>query len=60
MVGHGFVDGSKAGVAREKSTGYILKVVDGDERGQCELEFYQKLCNSDDPRHIKLQRLVSR
>ena len=53
------MDGAKAGVARERSTGYILKVVDGDERGQRELEFYQKIFNSFDPKLVKLRSFVS-
>lgn len=53
------MDGAKAGVARERSTGYILKVVDGDERGKRELEFYQKICNSCDPKLVKLRSFVS-
>ncbi len=54
------MEGAKAGVACEKSTGYILKVIDGDERGQRELEFYQKIYNSSDSELIKLRSFVSK
>lgn len=59
LLGHCFEDGAKAGVAKERSTGYILKVVDGDERGQRELEFYETLFQSNEPNLIKLRRFVS-
>lgn len=43
ILGHPFKDGVKAGIAREKTTGLILKLMDGDIRGTRELEFYKKL-----------------
>ena len=42
-----FEDSAKAGIACEKGTHLILKLIDGDIRGQRELDFYQTLFSDD-------------
>lgn len=55
-----FSSGVKTGVAREKSTGYVLKVVDGDERGKRELDFYTQVFGGDSKEMLQLRALIPR
>lgn len=48
-----------AGIAKEKSTGRILKLVDGDERGRRELHFYQTVFHTETHHYQMLLPFVS-
>lgn len=48
-----------AGIAREKSSGRIVKLVDGDVRGERELQFYQTVFHTERDEYHMLRKFVS-
>lgn len=56
--GHSFTTGAKAGIVKEKSSGRILKLVDGDERGRRELSFYETIFHPDEVDNKLLNQFV--
>lgn len=58
LAGHIFSTGVKAGIAKEKSSGLVLKVVDGDDRGKREVDFYTRVFSCDD--FVQLRNFIPR